>query len=1006
MKIKSLEIYGFGKLENVKIDEFSPGIQVFYGRNEAGKSTLMAFIHAILFGFPLKNQTELRYEPKKGYKYGGRLIMETKEGKLLTIERIAGKSAGDVTVTDEKGINLSIDSVLAGIDRNIYKGIFSFNIMDVQNLKLIDLEQLGGYLFSSGLIGSDKLQRISDQLNKSMEELFKPGGRKPVLNKLLGDLKEEEKTVLQWKQKLEQYESLQKDIQHAADKLDSLKAEKEELSAKLRNIDAMVAIQPIEDQLSQVKSELSKLGDYSTFPLDGIARLEKLLIEQSNYNSRLEKLGQDRFTLDNKMDQLKVDEALLEKRERIEILLTQFPKYQESMERIAFLSTEEQRLEKQIQVLKMELKWKEKHGEQVEGIDTSLAAKAELKGLLQQQNKLSLQKEHLDEEFQQAKDELEKQEDRIASLVKEQLPREDFQQLQEKVQGLGVERLETDIAIQEQLLHQMDGQIQQQEHDYVQKQKKKGLAAVISIAAGIAGAAVLYMLDNTLLGLFLFIFSLGIGGYLFFAKPSTSILIRLQKDRDAQKEKLSKIKETLYSKRERTGLEKYRLMLAKEKQIEELLQKERLLLSQSERTYDRIILQFEDWEKHHFSFEEKWKEWTENRGLESIPASHMEEAFAKAIELKKVFMESQNIHKRIELSESMVNQFKDEAYKVMNQLGLTQSSLEEVIYYLKAELEKNERNKQKLEDLHIKRQEIEEEVTFLSIQEKGVIEKIDKLMKQVDVSTEEEFRLKHQQFQKGTEYEQNISLLELQLEQVQKSYGIIPETGKTLSMWNSDKTETEERLRLLSEEQTHFYQLKSKKEEAVRTLEERGTYSDAVQKFEMAKSNLQEQARKWAVLATSQQLLNRTMDYYRTVKLPEVLSKASEYFRFLTKEEYSQVYDPTNETKLMVKHKNGLTFEPKELSQATVEQLYISIRFAVASVWSKEQRFPFMMDDSFVNFDHIRTVQALDLMKKMTEEGEQLLFFTCHEHMKALFEKVEHTKIIELERIGLPITVS
>jgi uncharacterized protein YhaN len=734
--------------------------------------------------------------------------------------------------------------------------------------------------------------------------------------------------------------------------------------------------------------------------------LEKLLIEQSNYNSRLEKLGQDRFSLEKNVEQLEVDEALLEQEERIESLLTQFPKYQEAREKLAFLSTEEQRLEKRIQVLKMELKWNEKHEEQVESIDTSLAAKAELRGLLQQQNKLSLQKEHLDDAFQQSKDELEKQEDRIASLLKEQLPREELKQLQDKVQGLGVERLETDIAIQEQLLHQMESQIQQQEHEFVHRKKKKKFAAGISIAAGVAGAAALYMQDNTLLGLFFFILSVGVGGYLFFAKPSSALLIQLQKDWKVQKEKLSRIKETLYTNPERTGLEKYRMTLAKEKQIEELLQKEKLLLAQSERTYDRIILQFEEWEKQQFSVEEKWKLWTENRGLGAIPPSHMEEAFAKAIELKSVIMERQNLHKRIQLSERLVHQFRDEASKVMNQLGLTQSSLDEVFQYLKEELKKNVRNKQILDDFHIKAKEIEDEARFLTIQEKDVAGKIGELMKQAGVLKEEEFRFKHQQFQKGTEYEQNISLLETQLEQVQKSYGILLEKGKTLSMWNSEKAEAEEQLRFLSEEETRYYQLKTKKEEAVRTLEEGGTYSDAVQKFEMSKTNLQEQARKWAVLATAQQLLTRTMDYYRTVKLPEVLDKASEYFRFLTKEEYSQVYDPTNETKLMVKHKNGLAFEPKELSQATVEQLYISIRFAVASVWSREQRFPFMIDDCFVNFDHIRTVQALDLMKKMSEEGEQLLFFTCHEHMKALFEKVENTQIIELERFGLPIKVS
>ena len=1004
MKIKSLEIYGFGKLENVKL-ELSPGIQVFYGRNEAGKSTIMAFIHAILFGFPLKNQSELRYEPKKGYKYGGKLVMETKEGQLLSIERTAGKSSGDVTVTDEQGKGLSIETVLAGLDRSIFKGIFSFNIMDVQNMKLIDVEQLGGYLFSSGLIGSDKLARISEQLNKSMEELFKPGGRKPVMNKLLGELKEEEKAVLQWKQKLEQYEGLQKEIQYATDKLENVKSEKDKLAIKLRKIDAMVAIQPIEDQLTQVKHELSKLGDYATFPPDGISRMEKLLIEESNYKSRLEKVAQDRFSLDKKMEQLEVNEALQAHQERIESLMEQFPRYQESLEHLALLSTEEQRLEKQLQAWKMELKWEEKTEGAIETIDTSIAAKAELKELLQQRNKLSLQKEHLDEEFQQAKDELEKQEDRIASLQKEQLPQEELQQLQEKMQALGTDHLEREVSIQEQLLHQMDGQIEHHEQEILQSKKKSKLAALLSIVAGIIGAAVFFLQESTLIGLLILFLSAGIGGYLLLMKPSSFLLVRLKTDREDHKEKLNRLKKTLYTSPDRNGLEKIQLMLAKENQIEELLLKEKLLLSQSERNYDRIILRFEEWEKAQFSFEEKWNDWTESRGLGAIPASHMEEALAKAIEIKKGIIEMQSLLKRIQLSQRMVYQFRDDATKIMDQLSLTHSSLEEAFYYLKSELEKNERNQQKIGELHIKRQEIEEEATFLTIHMQDVAEKKGKLMEQARVSTEEEYRYKHLKFQKAAEYEKNMSLLQIQLEQVQNSYGIIPEKGKTLHMWNTEKAEVEEKLRLLSEEQTQYYQLKTKKEEAVRTLEEGGTYSDAVQKFEMSKSNLQEQARKWAVFATARQLLTRTMDYYRTVKLPEVLEKASDYFRFLTNEEYIQVYDPTNETKLMVKHANGLVFEPKELSQATVEQLYISIRFAVASVWSREHRFPFMLDDSFVNFDHSRTVQGLKLMRKLSEDGEQLLFFTCHEHMKELFETLENTKVVEMERTRLANTV-
>ena len=54
MKIEKLNIYGFGKHENVTMD-FGPGITVLYGLNEAGKTTIQQFILHILFGFPQRN---------------------------------------------------------------------------------------------------------------------------------------------------------------------------------------------------------------------------------------------------------------------------------------------------------------------------------------------------------------------------------------------------------------------------------------------------------------------------------------------------------------------------------------------------------------------------------------------------------------------------------------------------------------------------------------------------------------------------------------------------------------------------------------------------------------------------------------------------------------------------------------------------------------------------------------------------------------------------------------
>ena len=49
MILKDLNIRGFGKFHDRKI-EFSDGINILYGGNEAGKSTLHAFLRAMFYG--------------------------------------------------------------------------------------------------------------------------------------------------------------------------------------------------------------------------------------------------------------------------------------------------------------------------------------------------------------------------------------------------------------------------------------------------------------------------------------------------------------------------------------------------------------------------------------------------------------------------------------------------------------------------------------------------------------------------------------------------------------------------------------------------------------------------------------------------------------------------------------------------------------------------------------------------------------------------------------------
>ena len=51
MKVKDIQIDGFGVWTGLSVDSLPEGMTLFYGPNEAGKTTLMQFVRAMLYGF-------------------------------------------------------------------------------------------------------------------------------------------------------------------------------------------------------------------------------------------------------------------------------------------------------------------------------------------------------------------------------------------------------------------------------------------------------------------------------------------------------------------------------------------------------------------------------------------------------------------------------------------------------------------------------------------------------------------------------------------------------------------------------------------------------------------------------------------------------------------------------------------------------------------------------------------------------------------------------------------
>ena len=91
MKINKLKINSYGKLKEKEID-LKPGINIVYGKNEAGKSTLLNFIVDSVYGISKnKNGKEYsnyeRYMPWSGEDFSGRIEYELDNGNKYEVFR-------------------------------------------------------------------------------------------------------------------------------------------------------------------------------------------------------------------------------------------------------------------------------------------------------------------------------------------------------------------------------------------------------------------------------------------------------------------------------------------------------------------------------------------------------------------------------------------------------------------------------------------------------------------------------------------------------------------------------------------------------------------------------------------------------------------------------------------------------------------------------------------------------------------------------------------------------
>lgn len=378
MRLEALHVDGFGRFSDFHLEGLGPGLTVFHGDNEAGKSTLLAFIRAVLFGFPDGRSKDNPYPPLAGGQHGGRIVLVDSAGVRHTVQRHAGKRGGLVQVTSPgspAGSEAHLSALMGSAGRGLFRNVFAFSLGELQQFESLGDDEVRATLYSAGLGAAvANLPGVERELAARAEEIFKPGGSKPRVNELLRRLEGVRGELAGLDRQPEAYRELQEQLEALGSRVRDLQEELEAGSRRRRHLEALLAAWPKWVGWAELEGQLDGLPGEPAFPTDGVARLEALLLRLGELRTRAGHKRHQWALLDRRLEELRPDSRLLAERQGIRRLGGGRSQWDQLRTDLPGARRQEEELDRQLRgrLAEIDPTW---DPERLRGCDTSVAAR-------------------------------------------------------------------------------------------------------------------------------------------------------------------------------------------------------------------------------------------------------------------------------------------------------------------------------------------------------------------------------------------------------------------------------------------------------------------------------------------------------------------------------------------------------------------------------------------------------------------------------------------------------
>ncbi len=329
MKVKDIQIDGFGVWTGLSVDSLPEGMTLFYGPNEAGKTTLMQFMRAMLYGFT-DERREKYLPPVHGGTPGG-AVRVTGPGGGYQIRRHSQLTDSGVTgrlsVTGQDGLSQGqhrLSMLLGQIDEPIFTNVFAIGMRELQELSTLDDTSAADELYklSSGLdrvslvdvlrsLRGGRQELIGSGILENDAEASKLSALVSQREKLRDEVSSLTRGGRRWSELAAQRRSGLLEIEQLTERMAAWERES-------RCVEVATSVFETWSQREEVEETIAETESEAHLPDDAPGQLVQIDAMIEERNQKLEEVKQKRREIREKAEQLPLSRRMLDLKGRIE----------------------------------------------------------------------------------------------------------------------------------------------------------------------------------------------------------------------------------------------------------------------------------------------------------------------------------------------------------------------------------------------------------------------------------------------------------------------------------------------------------------------------------------------------------------------------------------------------------------------------------------------------------------------------------------------------------------